>query len=127
MQKGLGYIFDIGLLSFNDGTYPMYKFVSNIIYNQHFVFSFLNFPQIIRSDIGIMIDSGQGTHMQMFFKRPVGHWMYSGLSMNTGPRSVFKRHYATIASQLFRIVVSGKKVREYREMKCGYLSNSSHR
>ena len=31
--KRLGYIFDIGLLSFNDGTYPVYKFIPNIIYN----------------------------------------------------------------------------------------------
>ena len=37
-QKFLGYIFDIGLLSFNDGTDPMDKFVPNVIDDKHFIF-----------------------------------------------------------------------------------------
>ena len=117
MAKVSSYIFDIRLLPFNDGAYPMHKLVPNVVNDEHFIFSFFNFSEKICSDIGIMIDSRQGTHMQVFFKRSVSHRMYSGFSMDTRPRGIFKRHYTAVASQLFRVVIARKEVCEYGKAK----------
>lgn len=118
MQKDLGYIFDIGLLSFNDGTDPMDKFVPNVVHDKHLIFTFFDLSFEISLDTWIVVDCGQGTHMEVFFERSIGHWVYSGLTEYRSSRSVVKRYYTTIAGKLFRIVVLGKEVGEDGHMQC---------
>lgn len=122
MIKDLGYIFNIGLLSSNDGTDPMDKFVPNVVYDKHLIFTFFDLSFEISLDIRVVVDCGQGTHMEVFFERSVGHWMYSGLTEYRSPRGVFKRYYTTITGKLFGIVVLGKEVGEDGHMQCRDLA-----
>lgn len=51
--KRLGHSFLIRFLPFNNSTYSQNKFVSDIIENQHFIFSFSSFPFIVKLKLWI--------------------------------------------------------------------------
>jgi len=127
MQKFLGYIFDIGLLSFNDGTDPMDKFVPNVIDDKHFIFPLFDFPFKVSFDFGIVVDCSHGTHMEMFFECSVCHRMDSGFSIDRRSRGIFKWYDTTITSQLFWIIIFGEEASKNGKMKCRDLSYSSNR
>lgn len=125
-MKKSGDVFHIWLLAFYHSTDPVNELVSNIVNDEHFVFSLLDFPFKIGFDIRVVVDGGQGTHMKVFFERSVSHGMDPGLSVDGGAGSVFKGDNTTVTGQLFRIVVTGKEVGKNRQVQCGDLADTGH-
>jgi len=66
-------VFHIWFLSFNYSTDSVNEFVPDIVYDEHLVLSFLDFPQIVGSYTGVVVYYGECTNMQVLFKCSVGH------------------------------------------------------
>jgi len=105
------------------------KFVADIVDDEHLVFSLLDFPFEVRPDVRVMVNGGQGAHMKVFFKCPVGHWVYPGFTEYGRAGSVFEWHHAAVTGELPGIIVTGKEVgKDGQVERCdlAYASNGSN-
>lgn len=125
MKKSIG-VFNIWFLSFNDGADPMYKFVPDVVHDEHFVLALGDLPCKILPYIGVVVNGCQRAHMKVFFERPVRHGVYPGFSVYGRSGGILERDHPTIARQLFRVFISGKEAGEYRKVKRGNPPDTRH-